>query len=291
MSGLEHFDIAAWDVDIDANLSARALDALESGRVLVLPLPFTLLDSEQSLLSASMDGSRKNISFNPVNHQIKGAGDDAAQAAALRGLLSRYHRQTRRLAVHLLPDYRASLQDGRTSYRPTEVAGRKVSSYRKDDTRLHVDAFPATPVQGRRMLRFFTNINPHGEPRCWNLGEPFQDVARRFFPRVSAPSALAAHLMAAVKITKSLRSAYDHTMLQIHDGMKADVDYQATVNKMSAEFAPGTTWVVYSDQVSHAALAGRYMMEQTFYVPVSAMRYPERSPLRVLEKLAGRTLL
>lgn len=288
---LEYFEILSWLATVSAEMNVRAMDMLEAGMVLVFPLPFTLLDREQRLLSASMDGSRKNISFNPVNNQIKGAGDDAAQTALLHGLLSRYHQQTRRFTEQLLPDYRASLQDGRTSYRPTEVAGRKTSSYRKDDTRLHVDAFPATPVQGRRMLRFFTNINPHGEPRRWNLGEPFPDVARRFFPRAPAPNALAARLMAAVKITKSLRSAYDHYMLHIHDGMKADVGYQATVNKTAAEFVPGTTWVVYSDQVSHAALAGRYMMEQTFYVPVNALRYPERSPLRVLEKMAGRPLL
>lgn len=291
MSGLQHLEVSSWQATIGEHLSARALDALEDGRVLVMPLSFDLLAHEQPLLNAKLDGSRKNISFNPVNNQIKGAGEDVEQSAMLHDLLSRYHRQTRALAEQLFPGYRQSLVDGRTSYRPTEVAGRKPASYRKDDSRLHVDAFPATPVQGRRMLRFFTNINPHGEPRRWNLGEPFPDVARRFFPRAPAPSALGARLMALVKITKSLRSPYDHYMLQIHDGMKADVDYQATVNKMPAEFAPGTTWVVYSDQVSHAALAGRYMMEQTFYLPVSALRYPERSPLRVLESLAGHALI
>lgn len=288
---LHKLDVSSWSDDLHAGVSDEALDALESGHVLVLPLPFALLEREQPLLSPSMDGSRKNISFNPVNGKIKGAGDDAEQAAALHGLLSRYHQQTRALAEKLFPDYRAALLDGRTSYRPTEVAGRKVSSYRKDDTRLHVDAFPATPVQGRRMLRFFTNVNPNGQPRRWNVGEPFSAVAQRFMPRVPAYNGFAARLMATVKITKSLRSAYDHTMLHIHDGMKADLDYQASVSKTPAEFASGTTWVVYSDQVSHAALGGRYMMEQTFYLPVSALRYPERSPLRVLEQIAGRALI
>lgn len=289
--GLHKLDIASWSAQLSTAISDEAIDALEDGQVLVLPLPFTLLPGEQPLLRTNMDGRRKNISFNPVDGKIKGAGDDAELATALKGLLSRYHQQTRQLAEQLFPDYRAALMDGRTSYRPTEVAGRKVRSYRKDDTRLHVDAFPATPVQGRRMLRFFTNINPHGLPRRWNLGEPFPAVAQRFLPHVPAPSATAARLMAMLLITKSLRSAYDHYMLKIHDSMKADLDYQSRVTKLPAAFAPGTTWVVYSDQVSHAALAGRYMMEQTFYLPVDALRYPERSPLRVLEKLAGRALV
>lgn len=288
---LEYFEIKSWFAQISEATSFRTTDALEAGRVLVLSLPFELLPSEKPLLQAEMDGSRKNISFNPVNDQIKGAGKDAAQAAALHSLLSRYHQQTRQLAEQMFPDYRGALLDGRTSYRPTEVAGRKAKSYRKDDTRLHVDAFPATPVQGRRMLRFFTNINPHGEPRRWNLGEPFPQVAQRFWPRAPKPNALVSRVMAAVKITKSLRSPYDHYMLHIHDGMKADMDYQATVSKRPAEFSSGSTWVVYSDQVSHAALAGRYMMEQTFYLPVTALRYPERSPLRVLESLAGESLV
>ena len=34
------------------------------------------------------------------------------------------------------------------------------------------------------------------------------------------------------------------------------------------DFAPGTTWVVYSDQVLHAAMSGQHMMEQTFYLQV-----------------------
>jgi hypothetical protein len=42
--------------------------------------------------------------------------------------------------------------------------------------------------------------------------------------------------------------------------------------------------------VLHAALAGHCALEQTFHLPVPAMQHPERSPLRVLEQLVGRTL-
>src|SRR5437879_4456654 len=53
---------------------------------------------------------------------------------------------------------------------------------------------------------------------------------------------------------------------------------------------PDTSWIVFTDQVLHAAIAGRHMLEQTFHLPVAAQRFPERSPLRVLERLAGRRL-
>ena len=49
----------------------------------------------------------------------------------------------------------------RASFRPAEIAGRQ-TSWRKDDTRLHIDSFPASPVQGRRILRVFSNVNPLG---------------------------------------------------------------------------------------------------------------------------------
>ena len=55
-------------------------------------------------------------------------------------------------------------------------------------------------------------------------------------------------------------------------------------------FPPGTTWLCFTDLVLHAALAGHCALEQTFHLPVAAMAHPERSPLRVLEGLAGRAL-
>lgn len=292
MNAIESIAVHDWQAPVAPALAAHALDALEAGAVLRLPLPFPLQPDEQPLLSdALLSGARKNISYNPANGAIKGAGGDAALETLLRRLLSRYHASSKALVGHLFAPYAGHLRDGRTSYRPAEIAGRVPKSWRHDDTRLHVDAFPATPVHGRRLLRVFNNVNPHGEPRRWRVGEPFADVAARFYPRAPQPSALKARLMALTRITKSLRSGYDHHMLHLHDGMKADLDYQAQARKTPVEFRPGETWIVYSDQVSHAVLSGRFMLEQTFYVPVEALRYPERSPLRVLEALAGRPLL
>ncbi|NKF21657.1 Kdo hydroxylase family protein [Solimonas marina] len=292
MNAIETIFVTDWQAPVAPATAAHALDALEAGSVLRLPLPFVLQADEQSLLSPTLlSGARKNISYNPANDRVQGADGEAALEAQLRGFLGRYHRSTRTLIEHLFAPYAAQLIDGRTSYRPAEIAGRVPKSWRHDDTRLHVDAFPATPVHGRRLLRVFNNINPHGEPRRWRVGEPFADVAARFAPRAPKPSSLKSALMAATKITKSRRSGYDHYMLQLHDGMKADLAYQAQVPKTPVEFAPGETWIVYSDQVSHAVLSGRYMLEQTFYVPVAALQYPERSPLKVLEAVTGRALV
>jgi len=97
-------------------------------------------------------------------------------------------------------------------------------------------------------------------------------------------------MLAALRITKGVRSAYDHIMLQLHDRMKSDAAYQRNVRSTEVAFPPGSTWVCFSDQVSHAVVNGQYMLEQTLHLPVAAMYEPSKAPLRVLERLAGRAL-
>jgi hypothetical protein len=80
-------------------------------------------------------------------------------------------------------------------------------------------------------------------------------------------------------------------MLQLHDLMKADNAYQQDAPQTKFDFPAGSTWMAFTDQVSHAAMAGQYQLEQTFLLPVAAMRAPEQSPLRVLERLLARALL
>ena len=58
----------------------------------------------------------------------------------------------------------------------------------------------------------------------------------------------------------------------------------------TVHFAPGTTWLCFSDQVMHAAVSGQYMFEQTIHLPVAALYEPSRSPLAILERLTGRAL-
>ena len=56
------------------------------------------------------------------------------------------------------------------------------------------------------------------------------------------------------------------------------------------DFPAGSTWLAFTDQVSHAASAGQYQLEQTFLVPVQTMLDEQRSPLRILERLKEKRL-
>lgn len=80
-------------------------------------------------------------------------------------------------------------------------------------------------------------------------------------------------------------------MLGLHDAMKADLNYQRDGSQELAAFQPGSTWICFSDQTSHAVLSGQFMLEQTFFLPVAAMIRPEYGPLAILERLTGQRLL
>jgi len=292
MAVLKELTPNTWHTPYATKMQEEAVTALENGSILYFPrLAFQLLPYEKELLSPIFaDPKAKNISFNRRTNILCCAPCPKEHCSRLKAMLLRFSEQAEQLIRRLLVPYVSTLQPGRTSFRPVEIAGR-VSSYRKDDTRLHVDAFPATPNQGWRILRVFSNINPTGQARHWRVGEPFVEVAKRFLPLVRRQWPGSATLLQWLKITKSKRTLYDHIMLQIHDRMKADLSYQANASQQDIYFAPDTSWIVQTDHVSHAAMAGQYVLEQTFYLPVSAMLNPALSPLHVLEKLTGRTLI
>lgn len=268
-----------------------AAASLEAGAVLFFPnLAFEVGPTERPLLSPTIVAAAKNISFDPRSGRLSGTTVREASAVPLGGLLDRFSTLAAGFVGRLLPEYQPRIEIGRTSFRPVEIAGR-VSSWRKDDSRLHVDSFPATPVHGKRILRVFSNVNPDGRPRVWRIGEEFDDVARRFVRLLRLPLPGSAAVRRLLHLTKSRRSRYDALMLQLHDLMKADADYQARTPQTRFEFPSSSTWIAFTDQVSHAAMAGQYQLEQTFLLPVDAMLDERRSPLRILERLVGRPLV
>ncbi len=295
MTTITRFDGQDWHTPFSSDAQAQALAELESGHVLFFPtLSFDLSEAEKRFLSPNTVGNSKNVSFDFASGVLRGASKKVnlsqVDTEALHTMMARFATYSGDLLGALLPHYTPRLMQARTSFRPVEVAGRQ-TSWRKDDTRLHVDSFPSSPVQDKRILRIFSNVNPGGRPRAWRLGESFEEVAARFLPGVSAPLPGSGALLQLLRITKSRRTAYDHFMLQLHDRMKDDADYQANARQVDAAFPPGSTWIVFTDQVSHAAMAGQHLFEQTFYLPVAAMRDPARSPLRTLERLTHRPLV
>ena len=248
----------SWDANADAVTAAAAVGALEAGNVLLLEdLRFETLPTEASLFTPAILGSSKNASFDTASGRLGGTTAAGAEAETLRVFIARFSDSAASLVDGLLPRYRGRLTRGRASFRPAEIAGRR-TSWRKDDSRLHVDSFPATPSGGRRILRVFTNVNPAGRARAWRIGGSFDQVAERYAPRLRVPLPGSGTLLALLRITKTRRSPYDALMLQLHDRMKEDDEFQRTSDQTAIDFPACSTWLAFTDEVSHAAMSGQY---------------------------------
>ena len=271
MSRVFQLNRAVWSGTAPAE-PADPVATLEAGDVLFLPnLAFPIEPAESMVFTPAILGSSKNASFDPSTGGLGGTTATGAEADALRGLLQRFSDAAMTLVHELFPRSHSQIERRRASFRPAEIAGR-ATSWRKDDTRLHVDSFPATPSGGSRILRRVLE-RESGRPR------PFLARWRRFrgggarFAESLADAAAGQRVMLLrlLRVTKTPRSPYDALMLQLHDRMKSDADFQARSPQTAVDFPAGSTWIAFTDQVSHAAMAGQYQLEQTFLLPVDAM--------------------
>jgi hypothetical protein len=271
---------------------------LEEGHILLFPAsPIDVPADDRSFLLGQRMVSgvhHKNIAYRPGEDRVKNyvrqkAGDDERLLAAVR----RYSQQAIDFVKALLPSYAPGLKIDYASFRPEEEAGRALPTRSRNDL-LHVDAFPTRPVRGDRIMRVFTNINPSAA-RVWVTGETFEELAPRFaassglLERVRRGGARRAvtRVANAVGLPVPARSPYDEFMLGFHHFLKENADYQASARKLRSEFAPGVTWMVYTDMVSHSVLSGQYALEQTFIVSREVLALPEKAPIAILERIAG----
>ena len=285
---LETLPLPGWTGPFDRDTETRALSSLEGGKVLFFPnLAFALSASEKQFLDARVsDGKAKNISLDPATGKLQASSLTGEKAGQLAAMIERFGRQAEGL-VHALLPY-AHVERARTSFRPVEVKGRHYSKI-SDDRLLHVDAFPSRPMRGRRILRFFANVST-ASPRHWRVGAPFEDLARAFLPRLRPHPPGKSWLYDKLGVTHGRRSLYDELMLSLHDAAKLDSDFQRDSPQQAVSFPPGSCWLVFTDMVLHAALGGEFALEQTFHLDVAELAEPEKAPIRVLERLSGKTL-
>ncbi len=274
---------------------------LEAGDILFFPqTPVPLAPGDISFLLGQQQADsslHKNIAYKPNIDRLSGFDTKTADPAAverLHRIMRDYSNSVVRFLAHFLAPYQEHWKLDYASFRPQEEQGRDLPLRRRNDL-LHTDAFPTRPTHGARILRFFNNIHP-GRTRDWVVSDPFAATVRQFAPQEIAPhpgsalsrigkaTARAIGLGAAIPSLK--RSPYDDFMMRFHNFLKENPRFQAGCPKYPFQFPPGSSWMVYTDTVPHAVLAGQYALEQTFLVRPEAMVRPEISPLRVLEEIA-----
>lgn len=291
-----------WEQPAEAAARARwACLQLEEGRILNFPsVPFNFPDADREFLRGQKQGNQrlhKNISYRPAEDRIRGnASDDAVEAARLLDIMRNYSREVVRFLSELLAPYAPHWQLDFASFRPQQEQGRDLPLHKRNDL-LHVDSFPTRPTHGARILRCFTNINL-SEPRVWLTTDTLPKLADSFAVQAGLLDIAAqgpgnspfGRFLRACGVRGADRSAYDRFMLSFHDYMKESQDLQQSYPKVRLEFPPGSVWMCFTDSVPHAVLSGQFALEQTFLVPIKAMVAPDKAPIRVLEKIAGRPL-
>ena len=279
---------------------------LEAGDILYFPqTPVPLPPDDISFLLGQQqtDSSlHKNIAYKPNIDKLSGFDAKTASPAAverLHGVMRSYSQSVVAFLTGFLSPYKANWQLDYASFRPQEEQGRDLPLRRRNDL-LHTDAFPTRPTFGARILRFFNNIHPN-RTRDWVVSDPFAATVKHFAPQQIAPhpgsplsragrgAARAIGLGAAIPSLK--RSPYDDFMMRFHNFLKENARWQSECPKYPFQFPAGSSWMVYTDTVPHAVLAGQYALEQTFLVRPDAMVRPEVAPLRMLEEIAHAKLV
>lgn len=279
---------------------------LEAGDIVFFPdTPIKIASEDlEFLLGHQQVGGayHKNIAYRPQQDRITGFSDQkSATSQRLRGIMKSYSRAVMEFLRLFLGPYQAQWKVDYASYRPEEEQGRDLALRKRNDL-LHTDAFPTRPTHGDRILRFFNNINPE-KTRNWITTETFGALLEKMRAGKLNGSAAAVPLpssmqMPALKRTLTgiglgalapslKRSPYDEFMMRFHNYLKENSEFQSNCPKQHWEFPPGSSWMVYTDMVSHAVLSGQFALEQTLIVSRNAMVAPEKSPYGLLSRLAA----
>jgi 3-deoxy-D-manno-oct-2-ulosonic acid (Kdo) hydroxylase len=273
---------------------------LETGKILYFPqTPFDFpSDAREFLRSLSFSGHaiHKNIAYRTQSDRVTGIDAKAENGARLHEVMRSYSQSVAAFVRTLLPEYAAQWRLDYASFRPIEEHGRHLPLNKRNDL-IHTDAFPSRPTYGDLILRVFTNIHPQKE-RVWITADPFQIIAPRYardagLERIAAGGAWtyrAAGLLGRLGLPVVHRSPYDRFMLEFHEYLKRNNDFQSRTPKYEFTFAPGSTWLCFTDIVPHSVKSGQHAVEQTFVIARDSLADRERAPISVLEHLCGKPL-
>lgn len=305
MSLLTTFDSEA----IDAPGSNAIAEALETNHIVYFPkCPIRLPSAEtlqylRTVLPARL--KLKNVSYHPEADRVTGLKAEPDIAARLKLILKDHLADVTEFLHRHLDYLTADWTIGTCSCRPIQERGRNLKPHESNEL-VHLDAGAYGATDGDRILRFFVNFNEH-EDRVWASKGPVQDIVSRFGREAGL---LDAQGRLAVGVTKAATdhafsglvrglsrlnplarvldsSPYDRAMRRLHNYMKDSPEFQQDQRSyQEIRFPPGSSWMVFTDSVSHASLSGQFALVTTIIVRRQRMRHPQYSPYSVLSALS-----
>ena len=278
-------------------------DALEEGRIVYFPqCPIGLpSDDELEFLRNELPSrlKLKNISYHPEARRLVGLDADQTVRNRVEGILRGHAEQLNEFLHRVAPGICQGWPFGTTSFRPIEERGRDLKPHASNEL-VHIDAGAYGATNGDRIFRFFVNVNPT-EDRVWASKGRFPELYQRFGHAAGiAPLAPGCfdkrwvdHLRTA--IVRALTgvglglagvldsSPYDRVMRRFHNYMKDTPAFQADrEGHQEFRFPPYSAWMVLTDMVSHASLAGQFALVDTALIPLANCRKPEFAPINIL---------
>ena len=264
-------------------------DALERGRIVHFarcPLPLPSAEDQEFLRTGlSPHLKRKNVSYYPGARKVTGLDAPGPVVERARRILESHSGSVQAFLSQEMPDFTRHWQPGTSSFRPIEEQGRGLAAHASNEL-IHVDAGAYGATHGDRILRFFVNLNPSAE-RVWISKGTFEELLRRHGDEAGVPRgdlspnlperALASALRIGRRAFPMARvidtSPYDRRMRGFHNWMKDTPSFQEPPHHRFS-FAPFSAWMVLTDGVSHACIAGQHAMVDTFLIPLRNCRLP-----------------
>ena len=247
----------------------------------------------------------KNISYHPESNSIPRFEADPAVRDRIERILRTHGQRVEAFLRRATPDFVPGWTLGTTSFRSIEEQGRKLKP-RSSNELVHIDAGAYGATNGARILRFFVNIHPERD-RVWGTKGGFGALLDRHRELVAAAKGgrdrvvlqkgpfdrLYSGMVTALSKVYPLfqvidSSPYDRSMRRIHNYMKENPSFRdSREGYQEIHFPPLSSWMVFTDGISHSVLSGQHALVTTVLIPLANARNPALAPFNVLARSAA----
>ena len=247
----------------------------------------------------------KNISYHPESNSIPRFEADPVVRDRIERILRTHGQRVEAFLRRATPDFVPNWTLGTTSFRSIEEQGRKLKP-RSSNELVHIDAGAYGATNGARILRFFVNIHPTRD-RVWGTKGGFGALLERHRELVDAAKGgrdrvalqkgpfdrLYSGMVGALSKVYPLfqvidSSPYDRSMRRIHNYMKENPAFRdSREGYQEIHFPPLSSWMVFTDGISHSVLSGQHALVTTVLIPLANARNPALAPFNVLGRSAA----
>ena len=247
----------------------------------------------------------KNISYHPESDSIPRFEAEAAVRDRIERILRTHGQRVEAFLRRATPDFVPGWTLGTTSFRSIEEQGRKLKP-RSSNELVHIDAGAYGATNGARILRFFVNIHPTRD-RIWGTKGGFGTLLARHRALIDAArggrdrvvlekgpldrlySGMVTALSKVYPLFQVIDSSpYDRSMRRIHNYMKENPAFRdSREGYQEIRFPPLSSWMVFTDGISHSVLSGQHALVTTVLIPLANARNPALAPFNVLARSAA----